>query len=67
LVTNDKVLIAVFGGFFLGAGIGLVIRGGAVIDGTKILAIFLSRKRSISVGDFIMLFNIVIFSVAAYL
>ena len=67
VVTHDKVLIAVFGGFFLGAGIGLVIRGGAVIDGTEILAIFLSRKRSISVGDFIMLFNIVIFSVAAYL
>ncbi|OSZ76849.1 hypothetical protein CAP36_10460 [Chitinophagaceae bacterium IBVUCB2] len=67
VVTNDKVLIAVFGGFFLGAGIGLTIRGGAVIDGTEILAIFLSRKRSISVGDFIMLFNIVIFSVAAYL
>jgi uncharacterized membrane-anchored protein YitT (DUF2179 family) len=67
IVTNDKVLIAVFGGFFLGAGIGLVIRGGAVIDGTEILAIFLSRKRSISVGDFILLFNIVIFSVAAYL
>lgn len=67
VVTTDKVLIAVFGGFFLGAGIGLVIRGGAVIDGTEILAIFLSRKRSISVGDFIMLFNIVIFSVAAWL
>lgn len=66
-VTSDKVLIAVFGGFFLGAGIGLTIRGGAVIDGTEILAIFLSRKRSISVGDFIMLFNILIFSVAAYL
>ncbi len=67
VVTHDKVLVAVFGGFFLGAGIGLVIRGGAVIDGTEILAIFLSRKRSISVGDFILLFNIVIFSVAAYL
>ncbi|HEX6191066.1 MAG TPA: YitT family protein [Chitinophagaceae bacterium] len=67
IVTNDKVLIAVFGGFFLGAGIGLTIRGGAVIDGTEILAIFLNRKQSISVGDFIMLFNIVIFSVAAYL
>lgn len=67
IVTNDKVLIAVFGGFFLGAGIGLVIRGGAVIDGTEILAIFLSRKQSISVGDFIMIFNIVIFSAAAYL
>ena len=67
VVTDDKVLIAVFGGFFLGAGIGMTIRGGAVIDGTEILAIYLSRRYSISVGDFILLFNIGIFSVAAYL
>lgn len=67
VLTNDKLLVAVFGGFFLGAGIGLTIRGGGVIDGTEILAIFLSRKRSLSVGDFILLFNIIIFSVAAYL
>ena len=67
LVTNDKVLIAVFGGFFLGAGIGLVIRGGAAIDGTEILAIFLARKKNVSVGDFILLFNIIIFGVAVYL
>ena len=66
-VTNDKILVAVFGGFFIGAGIGLCIRGGGVIDGTEILAIFLSRKRTLSVGDFILLFNILIFSVAAYL
>jgi len=67
VVTKDNVLIAVFGGFFLGAGIGLTIRGGAVIDGTEILAIYLGRKRNISVGDFILIFNIVIFSIAAYL
>ena len=67
VVTDDKVLISVFGGFFLGAGIGLTIRGGAVIDGTEILAIYLGRKKNISVGDFILLFNIAIFSVAAYL
>jgi len=67
IVTEDKLLIAVFGGFFLGAGIGLTIRGGAVIDGTEILAIFLSRKRSLTVGDFILVFNIIIFSVAAWL
>lgn len=66
-VTNDKVLVAVFGGFFLGAGIGLSIRGGCVIDGTEVLAIYLSKKISITVGDFILLFNIVIFSVAAWL
>jgi uncharacterized membrane-anchored protein YitT (DUF2179 family) len=67
VVTKDKILCSVFGGFFLGAGIGLTIRGGAVIDGTEILAIFVNRKKGISVGDFILLFNIVVFSVAASL
>jgi uncharacterized membrane-anchored protein YitT (DUF2179 family) len=67
VVTNDKLLIAIFGGFFLGAGIGLAIRGGGVIDGTEVLAIYLNRKSSLSVGDFILIFNICIFSVAAYL
>jgi uncharacterized membrane-anchored protein YitT (DUF2179 family) len=66
-VTNDKVLVAVFGGFFLGAGIGLSIRGGAVIDGTEVLAIYLSRNSSLTVGDFILIFNVLIFGVAAYL
>ncbi|HKZ66669.1 MAG TPA: YitT family protein [Chitinophagaceae bacterium] len=66
IVTDDKLLVAVFGGFFLGAGIGFTIRGGAVIDGTEILAIFFSRKQSLSVGDFILVFNIFIFSAAAY-
>lgn len=67
VVTNDKLLVSVFGGFFLGAGIGLSIRGGCVIDGTEVLAIYLSRRSSITVGDFILIFNILIFSVAAYL
>ena len=66
-VTDDDLLVAIFGGFFLGAGIGLSIRGGAVIDGTEILAIFLSRKFSTTIGDIIILINIVIFSFAAYL
>lgn len=67
VVTNDKLLVAIFGGFFLGAGIGLSIRGGGVIDGTEVLAIYLSRRNSLSVGDFVLIFNIIIFSVAAYL
>lgn len=66
IITSDKLLISVFGGFFLGAGIGLSIRGGSVIDGTEVLAIFSSRKTTLTVGDFILIFNIVIFSVAAY-
>lgn len=67
VITEDKLLIAIFGGFFLGAGIGLTIRGSAVIDGTEVLAISISRKSSLSVGDFIALFNIILFSIAAFL
>lgn len=65
-VTHDKLLVAVFGGFFLGSGIGLSVRGGAVIDGTEVLAIFLSRKFGTTMGDIIMGINIIIFSTAAY-
>lgn len=65
-VTNDNLLVAVFGGFFLGAGIGLAVRGGAVIDGTEVLAIFVSRKLGITIGDVIIIINIIIFSAAAY-
>ncbi|ALM09317.1 membrane protein [Sediminicola sp. YIK13] len=66
-ITQDKLLVAVFGGFFLGAGIGLSIRGGGVLDGTEVLAIFLSRKMGTTIGDIIILINIVIFLAAAYL
>jgi uncharacterized membrane-anchored protein YitT (DUF2179 family) len=47
--------------FFLGAGIGFAVRGGAVIDGTEVLAITVSRKSSLTIGDFIALFNVVLF------
>lgn len=67
LITNDKLLISVFGGFFLGLGIGMSIRGGSVIDGTEVLAIYTSRKTVLTVGDIILVLNIGIFSVAAYL
>ncbi len=67
IMTHDKLLVAVFGGFFLGAGIGLSVRGGGVIDGTEVLAIALSRKLGITIGDVVLVFNILIFSVAAYI
>lgn len=63
-ITDDKLLIAVFGGFFLGAGIGFSIRGGAVIDGTEVLAISISRRSSLTVGDFIAMFNVCLFVLA---
>ena len=65
-VTKDNLLVAVFGGFFLGAGIGLSVRGGAVIDGTEVLAIFLSRKFGTTIGDIIIIINVIIFGAAAY-
>jgi uncharacterized membrane-anchored protein YitT (DUF2179 family) len=67
LITSDKLLIAVFGGFFLGVGIGMAIRGGAVIDGTEVLAIHLSKKTGLTIGDIIFIFNIIIFSFGAYI
>src|SRR5687767_6456157 len=66
MVTNDKLLVAVFGGFFLGAGIGFAIRGGGVLDGTEVLAIFISRKTGSTIGDVIMVINIIIFASAVY-
>jgi len=64
-VTSDLVLTAVFGGFFLGAGIGLAIRGGAVLDGTEIAALLISRRGDLlRVGDVILLFNVVLFLAA---
>ena len=67
VITSDKLLISVFGGFFLGMGIGLAVRGGGVLDGTEILAIFISRRSSLTIGDVILVLNVIIFSVAAYL
>lgn len=67
-VTPDKLLTAVFGGFFIGAGIGLAIRGGAVLDGTEIAALLISRNSHLlKVGDVILILNIFIFLAAAAL
>jgi len=65
IVTKDLFLTALFGGFFLGAGIGLAMRGGAVLDGTEIAALLISRRTAmIRVGDVILAFNVVLFTVA---
>ena len=64
-VTRDLLLTAVFGGVFIGAGIGLAMRGGAVLDGTEIAALLVSRFMVLlKVSDLILLLNVVIFGVA---
>jgi uncharacterized membrane-anchored protein YitT (DUF2179 family) len=66
-VTPDKLLTALFGGFFIGVGIGLAIRGGSVLDGTEIAALLISRSSSIlKVADVILILNVIIFSTAAF-
>src|SRR5690606_36460898 len=67
ILTSDKLLVAVFGGLCLGAGIGLTMRGRGTMDGREVMAITLSRNSSMSVCDIIMIVNIVIFSFAAWL
>jgi uncharacterized membrane-anchored protein YitT (DUF2179 family) len=66
-VTHDKLLSAVFGGIFLGVGVGLAIRGGAVLDGTEIAALLLSRRLELfKVNDVILVFNVLIFTAALF-
>ena len=65
-ITHEKLLLAFFGGFFLGGGIGLAMRGGCVIDGTEVLALYISRRSQLTVGNIILILNIIIFAFAAY-
>ena len=67
VITTDKLLVAVFGGFLLGAGIGLSVRGGSVLDGTEVLSIYLNKKVGLSIGEIIFIINIIIFSFATFL
>lgn len=65
-ITEDKVLIAIFGGFFIGLGIGFVIRGGGVIDGLEVIAEYSNKKFGISTAEIIMVINTALFLIAAY-
>ncbi|NNV56549.1 YitT family protein [Limnovirga soli] len=64
-ITSDKLLIAIFGGILIGAGVGLVIRGGGVIDGAEVIAVFTKRRTGLSNSEIIMMINTLIFAVAA--
>jgi uncharacterized membrane-anchored protein YitT (DUF2179 family)/predicted metal-dependent HD superfamily phosphohydrolase len=65
VATRDHLLVAVFGGFFIGLGSGLAIRGGCALDGSEIVAMYTIRKTSFTISEIILAINIVIFSVAA--
>lgn len=67
IVTHDGLLVAVFGGMILGAGVGLVLKNSGSLDGTEILAITLTKKFPISVGEIIMFLNIFIYTCAGFI
>lgn len=65
--TDNELLSIVFGGIILGIGVGLVIKGGACMDGTELLAMLISKRMPISVGQVILIFNLLIFSISAFM
>ncbi len=65
-LTEDKLLIAIFGGVFLGMGIGLIMRTGAALDGIEVLALFTLKRTSFTISEIIMGLNVIIFSIAAF-
>ena len=66
-ITNDKLLVSIFGGVFMGTGIGLAIRGGCALDGIEVLALFTLKRSSFTVSEIILGINVIIFSAAAFL
>ena len=65
LITNDKLLVSIFGGFFLGLGIGLAMRGGCALDGLEILALYTLKRSSFTISEIIFGLNVIIFLIAA--
>lgn len=65
-ITNDKLLVSIFGGFFLGLGVGLTMRAGCAVDGIEVLAVYAWRRSSFTISEIILALNIIIFSIAAF-
>ncbi|MDZ4747006.1 MAG: YitT family protein [Saprospiraceae bacterium] len=65
ILTEDKLLVALFGGFFVGLAIGLAIKGGGVLDGMEVVADYTHKKSGFSTSEIVMLFNTTLFIIAA--
>ena len=66
VITSDKLLVSIFGGFFLGLGIGLTMRAGCAVDGIEVLALYTWRRTSFTISEIILALNVIIFSIAAF-
>ena len=67
IITNDELLGVAYGGVFLGIGVSLVLKAGGCLDGTEALAILVSKKTNLSVGQFVLMCNVIIYSIAGFL
>lgn len=65
-ITHDKLLVCIFGGIFMGTGIGLAIRGGCALDGIEVLALYTLKRSSFTISEIILGINVIIFSIAAF-
>ena len=65
-MTADKFLISIFGGAFLGIGIGLIMRTGAALDGIEVLALYTINRTSFTITEIILAINILIFIIAGF-
>jgi uncharacterized membrane-anchored protein YitT (DUF2179 family) len=66
VITSDKLLVSIFGGFFLGVGIGLTMRAGCAVDGIEVLALYAWKRTSFTISEIILALNVLIFSIAAF-
>jgi uncharacterized membrane-anchored protein YitT (DUF2179 family)/predicted metal-dependent HD superfamily phosphohydrolase len=66
VITSDKLLVSIFGGFFLGLGIGLTMRAGCAVDGIEVLALYTWRRTSFTISEIILALNVIIFGIAAF-
>ena len=65
-ITSDKLLVSIFGGVFMGIGVGLAIRGGCALDGIEVLALYTGKRISFTISEIILGINVVIFLIAAF-
>lgn len=65
VATNQILLALVFGGVLLGLGVGIIMRAGGCVDGTESVALVISKKTSLSTGQVVLIFNLIIYSISA--
>ncbi|NRD77823.1 YitT family protein [Bacillus sp. BRMEA1] len=67
VITHNPIFVIIFGGICLGLGVGIIIRFGGCLDGTEVMAILFSKRSRITIGQYVLLFNFIIFGSAVFI